>query len=64
VLSLTAVADSTTTMATLIMPNVAPVVGNNFDATATQQIDMFATFSVSTSPTNITLQQYRTESLN
>jgi hypothetical protein len=45
-------------------PNATPAVGNNFDATATQAVDMFATFSVTTNPTNITLQQYRVESLN
>jgi hypothetical protein len=64
VLSLTAVADSTTTVGNLMMPNTAPAVGTGFDSTATQQLDHFATFSVATSPTNITLQQYVVESLN
>jgi hypothetical protein len=63
-LSLTAVADSTTTVATLPFPNTTPAVGSNFDSTATQALDHFATFSVSTSPTNITLQQFLVESLN
>lgn len=64
VLSLTAVADSTTTPATLLMPNTTPAVGSNFDSTATQKVDLQATFSVATSPTNITLQQYELLSCN
>jgi hypothetical protein len=63
-MSLTAVADSTTTVATVMMPNTTPAVGNNFDSTATQALDHFGTFSVSTSPTNITLQQFTVESMN
>jgi hypothetical protein len=64
VLSLTSVADSTTTPATLLMPNTTPAVGTGFDSTTTEQIDHFGTFSVATSPTNITLQQWVVESLN
>jgi hypothetical protein len=63
-LSLTAVADSGTTPATLLMPNVTPAVGTGFDSTSTQLVDMFATFSVATSGTAITLQQLIIESLN
>jgi|SRR5579872_2973477 len=63
-LSLTAVADSTTTPATLLMPNTTPAVGTNFDATASQQVDMFATFSISNAANLIQLQTYRVESLN
>ncbi len=45
-LSLTAVADSTTTPATLLLPNTTPAVSANFDSTATQIIDLFGTFSL------------------
>jgi hypothetical protein len=64
VLSLTATADSTTTPATLLMPNTIPTVGSNFDSTTTQQIDNFATFSVNTNPTNIQQFMYTVESMN
>lgn len=64
VLSLTAVADSTTTPATLLMPNTTPATGTTFNSTTSQQIDNFATFSVTTNPTNMTLQQWVLESLN
>ena len=63
-MSATAVADSTTTHGWLLAPNAAPVVGSGFDSTATQKIDHFVTFSVTTSPTNITLQQFILEALN
>jgi hypothetical protein len=46
-LSLTAVADSTTTLATLLMPNSTPTVGSGFDSTTTNATDLFATFSLS-----------------
>jgi len=46
-LSLTAVADSTTTPATLLFPNASsPAVSVNFDSTATQIIDLFGAFSL------------------
>ncbi len=63
-ISATAVADSTSTHGTLLTPNTAPAVGTGFDSTATQQINHFVTFSVTTNPTNITLQQWIVESLN
>jgi len=63
-MSLTAVADSTTTVGTVMMPNTTPALGTGFDSTATQALDHFATFSVNTSPTNITLQQFSVESMN
>jgi hypothetical protein len=63
-LSLTAVADSTTTPATLLMPNTNPAVGTGFDSTTTEQIDHFATFSVTTATTTITLAMFTVESLN
>jgi len=56
-------ADSNATANVLTMPATAPAVGNNFDSTANEQIDMFATFSVNTDPTNLTLQQFLVENL-
>lgn len=46
-LSLTAVADSTTTPAALLAPNTTPAVGTGFDSTADNSVDLYATFSVS-----------------
>lgn len=63
-MSLTAVADSATTVATLMMPNTAPVVGGNFNSKATQAFDHRATFSVTTATTAITLHQLGLYSLN
>ncbi len=57
-------ADPTTGHSLLLAPNSAPAVGTNFDATSAQQLDLFATFSVSTNPTNLTLHQYTIESKN
>ena len=61
-LSLTAVADSATTPATLLAPNVTPVVGTGFDSTLANTLDMFGTFSLTGN--GLTLQQYVVESLN
>lgn len=63
-LSLTAVADSTTTPATLLLPNTAPAVGTNFAATSTQQVDLFGTFSIANAANAITLEQYSLISMN
>jgi hypothetical protein len=63
-LSLTAVADSTTTIATLMMPNTAPAVGANFNSTISQVLDFGATFSVANAGNAITLQQLKVLSLN
>ena len=57
-------ADLTQSHAHLMAPNTAPAVGSNFDATLTNQLDLFATFSVATNPTNLTLHQFNVESLN
>jgi hypothetical protein len=57
-------ADSTTSHSYVMAPNTAPAVGTTFDATAAQQLDLFATFSVATNPTNLTLHQFIVESLN
>jgi hypothetical protein len=62
-LSLTAVADSTTTPATLLLPNTVPTVGTGFDNTVTNTLDLFATFSLSNANA-ITLQQYSVEAMN
>lgn len=63
-LSLTAVADSTTTPANLLAPNTAPAVGNTFDAGASQIVDLFATFSIANASNGITIEQYMLQSLN
>jgi hypothetical protein len=63
-LSLTAVADSTTTPAHLLAPNTAPAVGTGFDSTVAMVVDIYATFSVSNAGNGITLHQYSLESLN
>lgn len=63
-LSLTAVADSATTPAHLLMPNTAPAVGTGFDSTVSMVVDLFATFSISNAGNGITLHQYTLEALN
>ncbi len=63
-LSLTAVADSTTTPATLLMPNTVPTVGTGFDSTILQSVNVRATFSIAAPGTGITLQQYALIALN
>lgn len=62
-LSLTAVADSTTTPATLLLPNTTPAVGTNFDSTVANVIDFFATFSLNNANA-IQLHQYSVELMN
>jgi hypothetical protein len=62
-LSLTAVADSTTTPATLLMPNTVPTVGTGFDSTVSNVIDFFGTFSLNNANA-IQLQQYTLELMN
>jgi hypothetical protein len=61
-LMLTAVADSTTSLTTLLMPNTTPTVGTGFDSTATQAIDLTANFSLTGNST--TLEQYTIEAMN
>lgn len=63
IMCLTSGADLTT-HGTLMAPTTAPAVGTNFDSTATQQVDVSLTTSVSTSGTNYTAQQFVLESLN
>lgn len=62
-LSLTAVADSTTTAATLLLPNTAPAVGTGFDSTVASTVDLFATFSLSNANA-ILLTEFALEALN
>lgn len=63
-LSLTAVADSTTTPAHLLMPNTAPAVGTGFDSTVANVVDLFGTFSVNSASNSITIHQYTLEAVN
>lgn len=63
-LSLTAVADSSTTPATLLLPNTAPAVGTGCDSTVAMVVDLYATFSISNAGNGITLHQYVLEALN
>lgn len=55
-------ADPTTSHSVLLTPNSAPTVGTNFDATASEQLDLFATFSIANSGNSITLHQYKVQS--
>ena len=63
-LSLTAVADSTTTPATLLFPNTTPAVGTGYDSTAANTLDVFATFSIANAANAIQVLQYMVEALN
>jgi hypothetical protein len=63
-LSLTAVADSATTPATLLIPNTTPAVGSNFDSTTSQIVDLFGTFSIANAGNAITLQTFLVEEMN
>lgn len=56
-LSLTAVADSATTPATLLMPNTTPAAGTGFDSTVAMVVDLFGTFSLNNANA-IQLHQY------
>jgi hypothetical protein len=56
-------ADATTGHSILLAPNSAPTVGNNFDATALMQLDLFAKFSVSDAANSIRLEQFEAFSL-
>ncbi len=61
-LSRTAVAKSTTTAATLLIPATTPAVGTGFDSTVSMVVDLFATFSVSNAANLLLLHQYTLES--
>lgn len=62
--SLTAVADSTTTMATLNAPDTAPAVGTGFDSTVAMVVDLFSTFSINNAGNSVQLHQYSLQALN
>src|SRR5437899_1262887 len=62
-LSLTAVADSTTTPATLLLPNTTPAVGTSFHSTIANVPDLVGTFSLNNANA-ITVQQYELISPN
>lgn len=49
---------------TLLMPVSAPAVGTGFDSTASQQLDLTATFSVSNVGNAMQSHMYKIESLN
>lgn len=63
-LSLTAVADSTTTPATLLFPATSPSIGTGCDSTVAMTVDLYGTFSVNSASNSITLHQYVLECLN
>lgn len=44
--------------------NTAPAVGNNFDSTTAQQVDLFGTWSVANASNSIQVHQYLLESIN
>lgn len=60
----TAVADSTSSHATLMAPNTAPAVGTGFDSTTASILDLWVGFSISNGGNGVQIQQYRVESLN
>lgn len=49
---------------TAMLPASAPAVGASFDNSASQILDLFATFSISNASNSIQLHQYKVESLN
>lgn len=49
---------------TLMIPNVTPAVGANFDSTIAQIVDVLGKFSVSNAGTNIRIEQYELISPN
>jgi hypothetical protein len=63
-LSLTAVADSTTTPATLLIPNTTPAVGTGFDSTVANLVQVFGTFSIANAANAVQVQQYSLIALN
>lgn len=60
----TAVADSTSTHASLMAPNAAPAVGTGFDSTVANVLDFFCGFSISDAANQVQIQQYVVEVLN
>lgn len=52
------------TALTMMCPATAPAVGTGFDSTTSLAVDHFATFSVNTATTSLTLHEYVLEALN
>lgn len=48
----------------LLLPASAPAVGTGVDSTATQQLDLFGTWSVASASNSIQVHQYTVESMN
>lgn len=48
----------------VLAPNTTPTVGNTFDSSASQVVDLFATFSVANAGNLIQVEQFVLESLN
>ncbi|WP_086847059.1 hypothetical protein [Amycolatopsis kentuckyensis] len=48
----------------ILMPASAPAVGTGFDSTASQAVDLFATFSIANAGNSIQLHEYTLEALN
>lgn len=48
----------------ILMPASAPAVGTGFDSTASQTVDLFATFSVASASNSVQLHQYSLEAMN
>ena len=63
--SLNAPAVGTTNgVGTVLIPDTAPAVGTGFDSTATQTVDMFATWSVANASNSIQVHQYEFTEIN
>jgi hypothetical protein len=56
-----ATADTTTGLATLMVPNTAPALGTGFDSTVTNLLDLWCGLSVSSASTGVQVQQYEVE---
>lgn len=57
-------ADAAVSDVTMMVPVTAPAVGTGFDSTASQTLDFFAGFSVSSASNGIQVQNYLVEALN
>lgn len=57
-------AAGSTGVGTLCMPDTAPVVGSTFDNTASQTLDLFATWSVANAANSIQTHIFAIESMN
>jgi hypothetical protein len=56
--------DSAQDMPTLLVPATAPAIGNVFDSTVAQIIDLWVGFSINAAGNGVQIQQYSLESLN